>query len=105
MDFSLHWNGLCPESLLAGKEVKMRLNRHDFFESKETGLQICLILGVQAIILNFRGSGNFKVNEVLGEDEHQMEMLSPQTSDSPPFNNPIQCFKSIEELQTYITAI
>jgi hypothetical protein len=27
------WNGFCPESQLHGKQVRMRLNRHDFFES------------------------------------------------------------------------
>jgi hypothetical protein len=34
------WNGFCPESQLHGKQVRMRLNRHDFFESEATGLQI-----------------------------------------------------------------
>lgn len=52
------WNGYCPESLLKGKTVRMRLNQNDFFESEETGLQICIIPGIQAVILSFRGKGN-----------------------------------------------
>ena len=53
-EISTPWNGYCPESMLKGKSVRMRLNRSDFFESEETGLQICLLRGVQAVILNFR---------------------------------------------------
>lgn len=37
------WNGFCPESQLHGKQVRMRLNRHDFFESEATGLQIARV--------------------------------------------------------------
>ena len=54
------WNGYCPESLFKGKKVRMRLNDDDFYESMETGLQICLLPGVQAVILNFRGAGKFR---------------------------------------------
>jgi hypothetical protein len=53
------WNGYCPESQLQGKQIRMRLNNSDFYESEATGLQIAVIKGVQAIILNFRGSGKF----------------------------------------------
>ncbi len=56
------WNGYCPESYLQGKKVRMRLNRNDFFESEETGLQIAVLRGVQAIIMNFRGKGDFRTN-------------------------------------------
>ncbi|MBW6479802.1 MAG: hypothetical protein K0B37_10260 [Bacteroidales bacterium] len=50
------WDGYCPESkLMNGKKVRMRLNGWDFFESEETGLQICVLSGVKAVVLNFRG--------------------------------------------------
>ena len=54
------WNGYCPESWLQGKKVRMRLNRNDFYESEETRLQIAVFPGVQAIILKFRGEGDFR---------------------------------------------
>jgi hypothetical protein len=63
----LIWNGYCPESWLMGKTIRMRLNDMDFFESEETGLQICVLRGVQAIILNFRGKGKFVLLLRLGD--------------------------------------
>ena len=60
LEISKTWNGLCPESLLKGREVKMRLNNSDFYESEETGLQIAVLSGVQAVIMNFRGTGDFR---------------------------------------------
>jgi len=53
------WNSHCPESLLKGKDVRMRLKENDFFESEETGLQLAVLSGVQAKILNFKAKGKF----------------------------------------------
>jgi hypothetical protein len=99
------WNGYCPESLLKGKTVRMRLNQSDFFESEETGLQICIIPGVQAVILNFRGKGKFRTTENYGDEVENGEILSPQNSDRPPFNNPTIAFGESEEIENYITTI
>lgn len=52
--------GYCPESLLAGKKVKMRINESDFWESPETGLQILGWYPLYAVVLPFRGRGRFK---------------------------------------------
>lgn len=99
------WNGYCPESLLKGKTVRMRLNQNDFFESEETGLQICIIPGVQAVILNFRGQGKFRTTENYGDAVDNGEILSPQNSDRPPFNNPTTAFGESEEIENYIATI
>ncbi len=99
------WNGYCPESLLKGKTVRMRLNQYDFFESVETGLQICIISGVQAVILNFRGKGKFRTSESYGDEVENGEILSPQNTDRPPFNNPITTFGESEEIENYIATI
>ena len=99
------WNGYCPESLLKGKTVRMRLNQNDFFESEETGLQICIIPGVQAVILNFRGKGKFRTTESYGDEVENGEILSPQNSDRPPFNNPTTAFGESEEIENYIATI
>jgi len=99
------WNGNCPESLLKGKIVRMRLNQHDFYESEETGLQICIIPGVQAIILNFRGQGKFRTTPNYGDEVENGEILSPQNSDRPPFNNPTTAFGDSEEIENYISTI
>jgi len=99
------WNGYCPESLLNGKTVRMRLNQHDFFESEDTGLQICIIPGVQAIILNFRGKGKFRTTPKYGDEVENGEILSPQNSDRPPFNNPTAAFGESEEIEKYIATI
>jgi len=104
-DISNHWNGYCPESLLKGKKVRMRLNRSDFFESEETGLQICIIPGVQAIIMNFRGTGEFRATEVYGDIAEAGEVLSPQNTENFPFNKPTEAFAGSAEIDRYIKAI
>ena len=99
------WNGYCPESWLNGKKVRMRLNRNDFYESEETGLQIAVTLpGFVAVIMNFRGKGNFRTSSVDYADKiANSELLYPQdTADFPFFNDNAECFKSIEEIESYI---
>jgi len=99
------WNGYCPESWLKGKQVKMRLNKNDFFESEETGLQIAVLSGVQAIILNFRGKGDFRSTISYADDIENGELLSPQNTDRPPFNNPTEVFQESSEIENYIKSI
>ena len=99
------WNGYCPESMLKGKEVKMRLNRNDFFESEETGLQIAVISGVHAIILKFRGQGDFRTEATYAHDIENGELLSPQNTKSPPFNYPAEIFAESIDIENYIKSI
>lgn len=99
------WNGYCPESYLKGKRIRMRLNRNDFYESEETGLQIAVLPGVQAIIMNFRGNGDFRTNPEYADEIENGEMLSPQNSDSQPFNNPTIIFDDSEEIENFIKGI
>ena len=99
------WNGYCPESYLKGKRVRMRLNRNDFYESEETGLQIAVLRGVQAIIMNFRGNGDFRTNPEFADEIENGEMLSPQNTDRPPFNNPTIIFEESKEIENYIKSI
>ena len=102
---STMWNGFCPESLLKGKTVRMRLNQDDFFESEETGLQMCVLTGVQAVIMNFRGSGKFRTTVSFADDIETGEILSPQNSAAPPFNHPPTIFRESAEIENYILTI
>ena len=99
------WNGYCPESHLYGKTVRMRLNSYDFFESEQTGLQIAVLRGVQAIILNFRGEGKFRTTPSYADEIENGEMLSPQNSDNPPFNYPTTIFGNSKEIEDYIKSV
>ncbi|MDO4229975.1 MAG: GIY-YIG nuclease family protein [Capnocytophaga sp.] len=99
------WNGYCPESWLEGKQVRMRLNRNDFYESEATGLQIAVLSGVQAIILNFRGKGDFRSTPTYADEIENGELLSPQNISRPPFNNPTEIFENSEEIENYIKSI
>ena len=56
----LYFDGYCPESLLNGKQVEMKLNDDDFWESVETKLQISVFYPYYATILRWRGKGNLK---------------------------------------------
>jgi len=100
----LLWNGYCPESGLQGKAVRMKLNSNDFFESEETGLQIFVLKGAQAIILNFRGNGNFRSDAKYADETENGEVLIPQTTDFPPFNGGV-IFKETDEMSNYINSI
>ncbi len=84
---STWWDGYCPESYLKGKKVRMRLNSWDFFESEETGLQMAVHRGVLAIILNFRGKGDFRFTKNYADEVVNGELLTTQTSDNFPFYN------------------
>ena len=99
------WNGYCPESWLKGKQVKMRLNKNDFYESEETGLQIAVLSGVQAVILNFRGTGDFRSTISYADEIENGELLSPQNTERPPFNNPTEVFQDSEQIENYINNI
>lgn len=55
----IFFDGYCPESLLKGKQVEMRLNEDDFWESEATGLQMT-IFPPFAAILRWRGKGKFR---------------------------------------------
>lgn len=105
IEISQMWNGYCPESLLKGKQVRMRLNHGDFYESEETRLQICVLSGVQAIILKFRGEGKFRLTSKFADEIETGEILSPQNTDRPPFNNPSEVFQESTEIEDYIKAI
>lgn len=99
------WNGYCPESWLKGKRVKMRLNKNDFYESEETGLQIAVLSGVQAVILNFRGKSDFRLEPKYADEIENGELLSPQNIERPPFNNPTEVFQESKEIENYINNI
>lgn len=99
------WNGYCPESLLKGETVRMRLNQNDFFESETTGLQIGVLSGVQAIILNFRGEGKFRTKASYADEVENGEILSPQNTENAPFNNPPTIFQTSEEIEEFIASI
>ncbi len=55
------FDGYCPESLLKGDRVEMRLNEDDFWESEATGLQMT-IFPPFATILRWRGNGKFRAS-------------------------------------------
>jgi hypothetical protein len=96
------WKGFCPESALNGKSVRMRLNDDDFFESEETHLQICVVPGLMATILNFRGAGKFRSAPCFADEAAGDEILCPQSLDMPPFGHAFEGFQKSEEMATYI---
>jgi hypothetical protein len=100
------WNqifdGYCPESLLNGEKVRMRLNSNDFFESEKTGLQIAISYpGVQAVVLKFRGKGDFRKTVTYADEIENGELLSPQFVESFPYCG-AEIFGSEEEFRDYL---
>jgi hypothetical protein len=67
-NIKLYFDGYCPESMLKGKQVEMRLNEDDFWESEATGLQMT-VFPPFAAILRWRGKGNFRESSGKASDE------------------------------------
>jgi hypothetical protein len=80
-----NFDGYCPESKLDGLLVEMILNQSDFFESKNTGLQVALISGLFAVKLNTRGNGQFKKEIISACNIANGEILVSQKKESFPF--------------------
>src|SRR5438105_5007011 len=55
----IYFDGYCPESLLKGEQIEMKLNEDDFWESQTTGLQIS-VFPPYAAILRWRGKNKFR---------------------------------------------
>lgn len=101
---SMNWTGYCPESALKGRQVRMRLNKNDFYESEATGLQMAVLSGVQAIIMNFRGKGEFLSTPTYADKIENGELLSPQTKGEALFNDG-ELFEDNEEISDFIKTI
>ena len=98
------WNGYCPESYMKSRTVRMRMNRSGFFESEETGLQMAVFRGVMAVILNFRGKGEFRYTEEYADEIESGELLAPQLTDEFPYHGN-EIFRSGREIREYIMSI
>lgn len=81
----MEWNGFCPECFLQGEEVRMRLNRNDFFESEASGLQVMVLKGVCVVLMQERGCGDFRLNPEYADMYFGGECILLQKSDVPPF--------------------
>jgi hypothetical protein len=96
------FDGYCPESKLNDEKVKMRLNSHDFFESEKTGLLIAISYpGVHAVILKFRGKGDFRKTVTYADEVANGELLSPQLVDRFPYCDD-EVFGDENELISYL---
>ncbi len=81
----LYFDGYCPESLLKGQQVEMKLNEDDFWESEATGLQVS-VFPPQAVILRWRGSGKLRVSSELASDVWSgLVMTGAQQEDGQEF--------------------
>ena len=63
----IYFDGYCPESMLKKRLGEMKLNNDDFWESKETGLQIT-VFPPFATILRWRGKGKFRESSEVGSN-------------------------------------
>jgi hypothetical protein len=99
------FDGYCPESKLAGEKVRMRLNSNDFFESEKTGLQIAISYpGVHAVVLKFRGKGDFRKTVNYAHEVENGELLSPQLVDRFPYCGD-NIFSDENEFRDYVNYI
>ena len=67
-NIEIYFDGYCPESMLEGKQVEMKLNQDDFWESEETGLQMT-VFGPLATILRWRGKAKFRQSSGVSSNE------------------------------------
>ncbi len=75
----IYFEGYCPESLLKGRKVEMKLNQDDFWESLETGMQMT-VFPPYAAILKWRGKGKFREssNQIASDELFGLVMTATQ---------------------------
>ena len=105
MNIEIYFDGYCPESLLKGDYVEMKLNSHDFWESEETGLQMT-VFPPYATILKWRGKGNFRTSSPKGSDILAGLVFTEPLHDEPGiFPDEQKIIHNEEELKLYISGI
>jgi len=99
----IYFDGYCPESMLKGEKVEMRLNEMDFWESEKTGLQMT-IFPPFAAILQWRGDGKFrKSKDVASAKHHGLLLTKAQVKDgSEIYPDEKELFNNTFELEEYI---
>ena len=75
------FEGYCPESLLKGERIEMKLNQDDFWESVQTGLQVS-VFPPYAAILNWRGTGKFRASSGVASDELNGLVLTQSSTEA-----------------------
>jgi len=103
----IYFDGYCPESLLKGRQVEMKLNRDDFWESLETGLQMT-VFPPYAAILSWRGKGKFREssNEIASDELVGLIMTAAQTEEGKEiFPDEEKIIHNKVELEQYLHAI
>lgn len=105
-NIEIYFDGYCPESLLKGKQVEMKLNEDDFWESEETGLQIT-VFPPYANILRWRGKGKFRQSSDIASDVLTgLVMTEPQKDEGKEiFPDEKKVIKSVFDLQSHLDEI
>ncbi len=106
-NIEIYFDGYCPESLLKGKQVEMKLNRNDFWESLETGLQMT-VFPPYAAILRWRGKGKFRESskEIASDELTGLVLAEAKTEEGEeifPDKEKIICNKV--DLERYLSEI
>lgn len=99
----IYFDGYCPESILKGKKVEMKLNQDDFWESEETGLQLT-VFPPFAAILQWRGEGKFREStEVASNKYYGLLLAKAQVKHGCEiFPDEEEVFDNFFELEEYI---
>jgi hypothetical protein len=102
----LYFDGYCPESFLKDKQVDMRLNEDDFWESEATGLQVTAH-PPYATILRWRGSGKFREASDTASDILVGLVMAGASEESGQeiFPDEANVISNKGDLETYITNV
>ncbi|WP_084523966.1 GIY-YIG nuclease family protein [Adhaeribacter aquaticus] len=92
-------DGYCPECQLNNEDVRLMLNKDDFWECPKSNLQLAGY-GVDAAILKFRGTGKFKDTPIYGTDEICGAVLSRTEGDSILPSESF--FNSLDDFKNYL---
>jgi hypothetical protein len=105
-NIKIFFDGFCPESMLKRKQVEMKLNEDDFWESEETGLQIT-VFPPYATILRWRGKGKFKQSSDIASNILTGLVLTEAQKDEGKeiFPDEQKIFKNEFEFEWYLDEI
>lgn len=100
------FEGFCPECMLKGEKIAMKLNRMDFYECEKSHLQMT-VFPPYAAILRWRGEGNFRENQEKATEQSINAIITRADwrNGKETLPDTEEVFEDIWDIEVYIQSI
>jgi len=98
-------NGYCPECELKGEKTELLLNSGDIFECPKSRLQLVKCAANMAVILRWRGKGEFRKTVTKGTDYLKGLILTKAKDEPMTIISERTAFHDKQELAEYLLGV